>query len=126
MYTYVHMCVYIYIYIHTRISLYVYVCVYIYIYIYILTSKQHSTPPTKGQHVAHQKSTPQKSSWISSGISNGFPVVFSNTISHFRSISQRIVTCPVDFYWNFPMDFQWYVPTAFHVCDIWCVISAPA
>ena len=45
-YMYVCMCIYIYIYI------YIYTCVYIYIYIYI----------------AHQRSTPQKSSWTSSGV----------------------------------------------------------
>ena len=55
----------------------------------------------------------------------GFSVAFFNGNSLFSVISQRIVTCPVDFYWNGPMDFQWHFPTEFHFCEFWCVICCP-
>ena len=52
----------------------------------------------KGQHIAHQKSTPQKSLWTLSGS------------------SQRIVTFPVDFggifQWMFSGIFQWMLTFA--------------
>ena len=44
------------------------------------------------------------------------------TESLFSCILQRIVTCPVDFHWNYSMDFQWHFPTELHFCDFWCAI----
>ena len=83
-YIYTCTCVYIYIYIYILSTyMYMYMCVYIYIYIYIYTYIQH---------IAHQKSTPQKSSWIFSGI---FQWIFSGTF-------QRNFTC------------QWYIPKDCH------------
>ena len=38
-------------------------------------------------------------------------------LSLFSGIFQRIVSCPMDFQWHFPMDF--------HICDFWCVIFCP-
>ena len=55
----------------------------------------------------------------------GFPVAFSNGISHVSGISERNFTRPVDFYWKFPMDFQWHFPVEFNFCDFWCVIFCP-
>ena len=43
---------------------------------------------------------------LSVACSHGCPVAFSNTISMFSGIFQRIATCPVDCYWNCPMDFS--------------------
>ena len=89
-YIHIYMCVYIYIYIyiHTHtVYTHVYtVCTYMYIYIYIYThihytlaipGQRHVGHPALwngaradwGQKIAHQKSsTPQKSSWIFSGV----------------------------------------------------------
>ena len=39
------------------------------------------------------------------------PVAFANGFSLVSGIFQRIVTCPVDFYWKCPMAFQWHLPT---------------
>ena len=107
--------IYIYIYIHTHMYVYTYVyihmcmCVYIYIYIYIN---------------AHRQSTPQKPSWISSGISQW----------SFSGIFQRIVTCqlhvPKDC--RFPSAFSlelsnglWHFPMEYYFCDFWFVIFCP-
>ena len=62
--------------------------------------------------IAHQKSTPQKPSWFFIGMLAAFPngvsVVLSNGISLVSGLFRRIVTRPVDLYWNSPMDCQWY------------------
>ena len=55
----------------------------------------------------------------------GFSVALFNIISLFSGIFQRIVTLPVDYYWNFPMDFHWHYPMAFHFYEIWRVIFCP-
>ena len=90
------------------IYIYIYIILYIYIYIYImaetgrladrsaaLAARQVGLAESSGEAVrsfeekktSHQKSTPQKSSWISSG---AFQWVVSG-------IFQRILTFPVDF-----------------------------
>ena len=56
-------------------------------------------PDVYGQKIARRKSTPQKSSWISSGI---FQWIVSGIFQHHFTCQlffQRIVTCPVDVYW---------------------------
>ena len=80
---------------------------------------------TQGQNIARQKLTPQKSSWMFSGISQQISVSLSNGNSNVCGISQRIVTCPVDFYWKCPMVSQWHFPMEFHVCGFWCVTFCP-
>ena len=75
--------------------------------------------------IAHQKSTPQKCSWIfSASIQCMFSGV-SDVISFFCGIIQRIVTSPMDFHWNCPMDFQWHAPTECRFCNFWCAIFCP-
>ena len=49
----------------------------------------------------------------SEALSKGFSVAFSNGISLFSCIFQRIITFPVDLYWNCPRDFQWHFPRDF-------------
>ena len=55
-----------------------------------LRSADAATSLNRGQKIAHQKSTPQKSSWIFSGIFEGSS----------SRIFQRVVIFPVDFHWN--------------------------
>ena len=56
---------------------------------------------------------------------NGCSVAFSNVISLFSCMFQRIVTCTVDLYWNCPMDVQWHFPMDVYVWNVWCVICCP-
>ena len=57
---------------------------------------------------------------FSVAFSNGCSVAVPNGMSFVSGICQRIVTCPVDFYWNCPTKIQWHFSTDFHVCEIWC------
>ena len=79
----------------------------------------------EGQKIAHRKSTPQKSSWIFSGLFQWMFSSFSNGMSLFSGMFQRIVTCSVDVYWDCPMDFQRHFPMDFNFVDFWCVIFCP-
>ena len=59
---------------------------------------------------------------ILGGCSNGLSVACSNVISRFSGMAQRIVTCPVDVYWNsrrwtFSVVFQWMFLLWFLVCN---------
>ena len=82
-------------------------------------------PKIKGQHIAHRKSTPQKSSCICSGIFQWmFSVIFQETITCQLYVPKDSFL-PVDFHWNCPMDVQWHFPLEFHFCDFWCVIFCP-
>ena len=79
------------------------------------TWKQHGTHRDKISHTRNQHLRNHR----------GFSVACSKGISLFSGIFQRIVICPVDFYWNCPMDFRWHFPVEFHFCEIWCVIFCP-
>ena len=81
-----------------------------------------------GQTIAHQKSTPRKSSWICSvACFNGCSVAFSNGTSLFSGMLERIVTRPVDLLPEMSNGFQRHVhsPMDANVCEIWCVIVCP-
>ena len=108
-YIYMYMYIYIYIYIYTHIDICMYLSLSMYIYIYI-----HIHIHIYG---AHQKSTPQKSWWISSGVFQWISVSSSRGISLFSDIFVRIVNSPVDFCWKCPMDFQWHFPIYVHACN---------
>ena len=45
---------------------------------------------------------------------DGFPVASSNMCFVVSGIFQRIVTCPVEFYWKCPMDCKWHFPIEVH------------
>ena len=75
--------------------------------------------------IAHQKSTPQKSSQMFSGM---FQWIVSGSFQHHCHCSLVVskgFTSPVDCYWNLPMDVYWHFPMEFHLCKFWCVISSP-
>ena len=57
--------------------------------------------------------------------SDGLSVAVSKGFSLFNGIWQRIVTCPVDLYLDFPVDFQWHFPMESNCCAFWCVIFCP-
>ena len=67
----------------------------------------------RGRKIAHQISAPQKSSWISSGISQWISAAFSNGTSLVSGMFQRIVTFPVDCHWSCHMGFQRHFPMEF-------------
>ena len=88
-----------------------YVCMYVYIYIYIYSTigRRKGGPREESGETARLGArppfltSPQQRQQIFSGI------LRQHLIS--SGILQRIVTCPVDFHWNFPVDFQWHFPT---------------
>ena len=82
---------------------------------------------TRNQHLGNHRGLQHLGNHrgFSVACSNGFSVAFSNGITHVSCIFQRIVICPVDFYWNVPMDFQWHFPMEFHLRDFWCIILCP-
>ena len=55
----------------------------------------------------------------------GFEWHFAKGISLVSGMFQRIVTCPVDVYWNCPMDCQRHCLMKVHACENWCVIFRP-
>ena len=61
------------------------------------------------------------------GFSVAFPnecsVACSNIVSLVSGISERIVTRPVDVYWNSLMDVQWHFRMEFHFCELWCNVA---
>ena len=85
---------------------------------YLLSAIRGERLHTRNQHLRNHRG-------LSVAFSNGLSVAFSNGISLVGSISQRIVTCPVDFEWTNPMYVQCHVPMKFHFCDFWCVICCP-
>ena len=70
-------------------------CTHIYIYIYIHIHIYQHLRSHRGLSVA---------------FSYGLSAAFSNGIAIFSGIFQRIVTCPVGFYWNRQMGVQWHFP----------------
>ena len=56
---------------------------------------------------------------------NGFSAVCFNKVVSVSGMFERIVTFPVDFYWNCPMAFQWRFPMEFQLCAFWCVMFCP-
>ena len=68
---------------------------------------------TRDQHLRNHRG-------FSVACSNGYALAFSDIISLFSGISQRIVTCPVDLYCNRPMDCQWHFPTYFVTYQWYC------
>ena len=73
---------------------------------------------TRSQHLRTHRG-------FSVAFSNGCSVAVSNGSSLLSGIFQRIVTFPVDLYWNSPMDVHCHFPMEFHFCDFWCVIFVP-
>ena len=83
--------------------------------------RQRGVRGLQGQKIAHQKSRPQHSSWIFSGILRWIVSGMSQWDFTFR----RAVTFPVDVHWNVPIYVQWHSPMESHFCDFQCVILLP-
>ena len=122
MYVYVYVCVYVYIYIHTRM----FYMFYIYIYICLSVERMSCSRLPGGVHVVPGHVRPDLPGHTSGGTT--CLVVFSNRMSLFSGIVQRIVTCPVDCYWNVPMNVQGHFPSylsnaaSFVVYGVTCLI----
>ena len=99
-------------------------CVYIYIYIHTRIYGDIISSPTiiSEEPLIYVNNNMLTERW-NSGFLLAFKLFVATTVG--ESIVQRIVTSPVDFYWNCPKEFQWHFPMDVHVCEIWCVKVCP-
>ena len=72
-------------------------------YRHFLYKEQHIAHHTRNQHLRNHRG-------VSVACFNGLSVAVPNGISLSSVTFKRIVTCPVDFYWNCQLDCQGYFP----------------
>ena len=73
----------------------------------------------KGQKIAHQKSTPHKSSWIFSGTFQWIQVAFSDRF-HVSAVCSKGLSLVQWMLTAISNEFQWHSLMDFHFREIWC------